>query len=142
MTSAASDSTEVLLAMLARDTAAIADATVLKALEARCKAAGRAREQLRREVPAHLREVYTLPSVWSAAECARVKAAVERAVVKLGGWSTARHRAYATTDLPCKCVPEVDEWVRGSLLERVLAPLARRHGCECNGLSTVMPSLS
>ncbi|CAE8650845.1 unnamed protein product, partial [Polarella glacialis] len=42
-----------------------------------------------------------------------------------GGWTTARHRAYATTDLPCDFVPAVDAWVRSSLESRLFPEMSR-----------------
>lgn len=86
----------------------------------------RAAEQL--SVPPNCREVYTLERVWSVEECERVRAAVDAAAAEQGGWTTERHAAYATTDLPCSAVPAVDGWVRSALRGRVLPRLAARHG--------------
>mmetsp|Transcript_47977 Transcript_47977/g.102735 ORF Transcript_47977/g.102735 Transcript_47977/m.102735 type:complete len:409 (+) Transcript_47977:49-1275(+) len=123
----------------------------LKALETRCKEDGKARAGRILEVPETLRQVYTLPAVCSVEECAWVLGEVQRvaaavaagqakaapAVARQGldegtdsdaGWTTARHGAYATTDLPCSCIPKVDEWVRDRLQKVVLPQIARRHG--------------
>lgn len=127
---------------LAALSAALPPATALPALREAYKEAGRRRAADQLSVPQHLRQVYTLPGIWSAEECGRVLSAVQAAaasragggaVRRVGvedadGWTTGRHAAYATTDLPCSAVPEVNRWVRASLRARVLPRLARRHG--------------
>mmetsp|Transcript_17823 Transcript_17823/g.41825 ORF Transcript_17823/g.41825 Transcript_17823/m.41825 type:complete len:351 (+) Transcript_17823:97-1149(+) len=90
--------------------------------------AGKIRAAQQLEVPANLRQVYTLKAVWSPLECDYVLGAVKAAVKTSSGWTTERHAAYATTDMPCSLIPEIDAWVRESLAERVLPELARRHG--------------
>lgn len=99
----------------------------LEAARQQCAQAGRRRALERLQVPEYLRTVWTLDAVWTAAECEKVLTAVKAAVVDAGGWTTQRHRAYATTDLPCAQVPAVDAWVRDSLQRRVLAPIARKY---------------
>lgn len=110
----------------------------LKAFADEAQKAGRIRAASRLEVPAHLRQSYTLESVWTADECNFVLAAVQEVASQMalsggssasgGGWSTRRHRAYATTDLPLNAVPAIDGWVRNSLRSRVLSAIAVRHG--------------
>lgn len=113
----------------------------LEEIAARARDAGRLRAKEQLEVPPHLRQVYTMESVWPVQDCERVLAAVQAAARSLAdasagsgaqglasGWTTERHAAYATTDLPCSAVPAVDAWVRASLRRCVLPQLARRHG--------------
>jgi len=115
--------------------------SVLEEFAVEARKAGRIRAAQQLEVPNHLRHVYTLKQVWSVQDCERVLVAVQAAaqsfaarVVSSGepapanGWTTERHAAYATTDLPCSSVPAVDAWVRASLRRKVLPQLARRHG--------------
>ena len=99
------------------------DNRAVKAVEA-----GKIRAARQLDVPPHLRQVYTLKAVWSQDECDFVLQAVKAAVSKSSGWTTDRHAAYATTDMPCSRVQEVDAWVRESLAQRVLPELAKRHG--------------
>eukprot|EP00928_Gymnodinium_smaydae_P055480 TRINITY_DN39003_c0_g1_i1.p1 TRINITY_DN39003_c0_g1~~TRINITY_DN39003_c0_g1_i1.p1 ORF type:complete len:408 (+),score=68.68 TRINITY_DN39003_c0_g1_i1:138-1226(+) len=103
------------------------EASVASAVEA-----GRLRAAQQLEVPGHLRQVYTLERVWTSEECSNVLLAVREEVARRanqsGGWTTDRHAAYATTDLPSSEVPLVDSWVRASLRNKVLARLAVRHG--------------
>lgn len=112
----------------------------LATLSQKASEAGRARVAKQLEVPQHLRQAYSLEGVWSVAECNNVLAAVISAAsapaAKLAeagncsladGWTTERHAAYATTDLPCSAVPAVDAWVRSSLRARVFPRLAVRH---------------
>eukprot|EP00933_Yihiella_yeosuensis_P034169 TRINITY_DN27692_c0_g1_i1.p1 TRINITY_DN27692_c0_g1~~TRINITY_DN27692_c0_g1_i1.p1 ORF type:complete len:398 (+),score=92.47 TRINITY_DN27692_c0_g1_i1:100-1194(+) len=107
----------------------------LEALASKAVESGRRRAAQQLEVPDHLRQVYTLEKVWSLEECNRVLTAVGEAVAQRAessslneGWSTDRHAAYATTDLPCSKVPAVDTWVRASVRERIFPKLAARHG--------------
>ena len=99
------------------------DNRAVKAVEA-----GKIRAARQLDVPPYLRQVYTLKAVWSQDECDFVLQAVKAAVSKSSGWTTDRHAAYATTDMPCSRVQEVDAWVRESLAQRVLPELAKRHG--------------
>ncbi|CAE7484212.1 AKR2B [Symbiodinium natans] len=107
---------------------ALMDQEDLQKRAAQAKEDGRIRAAKQLDVPAHLRQVYTLKAVWSPTECDHVLGAVKAAVEKASGWTTDRHAAYATTDLPCSRIPEVDAWVRASLAERVFPQLAKRHG--------------
>ena len=100
----------------------------LKDRAAKAAEAGRIRAAKLLDVPAHLRKVYTLKAVWSHEDCDFVLTAVKAAVDRSSGWTTDRHAAYATTDIPCRQISEVDAWVRSSLSERVLPELAKRHG--------------
>eukprot|EP00438_Fugacium_kawagutii_P003505 Skav218386 [mRNA] locus=scaffold2066:404308:405384:- [translate_table: standard] len=105
-----------------------------KALLAQESAKLRSASQL--EVPDHLRQSYTIPKVWSAEECNFVLNALKDAVSKReSGWTTDRHAAYATTDVPCSEVTEIDAWVRESLSTRVFSKLASRHGWSYEGES-------
>ena len=102
---------------------------ILKAKELHAKEASKLRAAMQLEVPDHLRQSYTLPTIWSVEECHFVLNALKDAVSKReSGWTTDRHAAYATTDVPCSEVTEVDSWVRTSLEERVFSRLASRHG--------------
>lgn len=126
---------------------ALPTAQELEVLAASAKAAARERVAKQLEVPDHLRHAYTLEKIWTDEECAWVLAAVNAAARghaagdaapsasapsgdarAADGWTTERHAAYATTDLPCGSVPEVDRWVRESLRRRALPLIARRHG--------------
>eukprot|EP00930_Biecheleria_cincta_P076345 TRINITY_DN63558_c0_g1_i1.p1 TRINITY_DN63558_c0_g1~~TRINITY_DN63558_c0_g1_i1.p1 ORF type:complete len:383 (+),score=86.81 TRINITY_DN63558_c0_g1_i1:153-1151(+) len=113
----------------------------LQELSRAAKEAGKTRAADTLSVPAQLRQVYTLERVWSSEECSNVLDAVKAAAAANAassaatgtqglsdGWTTERHTAYATTDLPCSCVPAIDSWVRASLRSRVLPKLAERHG--------------
>ncbi|CAK0821603.1 unnamed protein product, partial [Prorocentrum cordatum] len=86
-------------------------------------------------------QVYTLEQVWTPQECDEVLAAVRAAAAANAasaaatgtqalsdGWTTERHAAYATTDLPCSAVPAISAWVRSSVRSRVFPKLAQRHG--------------
>ena len=96
------------------------------------KEASKLRAAQQFEVPDHLRQAYTLEKVWSLEECLSVLKALKDAVAARElGWTTDRHAAYATTDVPCEEVPAVDAWVRESLSERVFPKLAARHGWSC-----------
>ena len=87
---------------------ALMDQEDLQKRAAQAKEDGRIRAAKQLDVPAHLRQVYTLKAVWSPTECDHVLGAVKAAVEKASGWTTDRHAAYATTDLPCSRIPEVD----------------------------------
>jgi len=130
------------------------DAAALEVFAAQAKAAGRRRAAQQLEVPADLLQVYTLQAVWSIEESQRILADVQEAAAARrsiataaglaapaavaregietgdddGGWTTTRHAAYATTDLPCSSITSVDAWVRSNLRRTVLPELARRHG--------------
>lgn len=102
---------------------------VLKQKALLAKEAAKLRSASQLEVPDHLRQSYTIPKVWSAEECNFVLNALKDAVSKReSGWTTDRHAAYATTDVPCSEVTEIDAWVRESLSTRVFSKLASRHG--------------
>lgn len=107
---------------------ALPSSEALESLRVAAKVADKARAAQHLEVPDHLRQVYTIDGVWSVEECQRVLVAVQAAQAAAGGWTEERHAAYATTDLPCKAVPEVDAWVQSSLASKVFPLLARRHG--------------
>lgn len=62
--------------------------------------------------------------VWSVEDCEFVLGAVKEAVAsRQEGWTTDRHAAYATTDVPCSEIPSVNTWVRESLTQRVFPEL-------------------
>lgn len=58
----------------------------------------------------------------SAPECQRVIDDSEAHAATHGGWTTARHVAYPTTDLPVADVPSLNAWLRPVIDER-LTPL-------------------
>jgi len=99
------------------------------ALKASAAAAGRERAAAHLSVPPSVRQAYTLPKVWSTDDCERLLEGLRAAArERPGGWTTARHRAYATTDIPSSAVPALDRWVRDSLEARVLPAMATRAG--------------
>jgi len=101
----------------------------LKQKDRLAKEASKLRAAKQLEVPDHLRQSYTLPKIWTLEECNFVLNALKDAVSKReSGWTTDRHAAYATTDVPCSEVAEIDAWVRESLSKRVFSKLSARHG--------------
>ena len=66
--------------------------------------------------------VLTAASLLDAAGCARLVAAAEAAAAAAGGWTTARHYAVPTTDLPLHRVPALLRWFNGAM-QRSIAPL-------------------
>eukprot|EP00435_Cladocopium_sp_Y103_P064925 s576_g26.t1 len=101
----------------------------LKQKDQLAKEASKLRAAKQLEVPDHLRQSYTLPKIWTLEECNFVLNALKDAVSKReSGWTTDRHAAYATTDVPCSEVAEIDAWVRESLSKRVFSKLSARHG--------------
>ncbi len=58
----------------------------------------------------------------TADDCARAVAAAEEAAARRGGWTTARHYAVPTTDIPLHEVPGLLAWFNDSL-ESSIAPL-------------------
>jgi len=83
------------------------------------------------EVSGALRGVHALPQAFTVAECETVLRAVT-AVTDKAGWSTTRHTAYRTMDIPCSEVPEVDRWVRSTIEERVFPRMSESYdlpGC-------------
>ena len=66
--------------------------------------------------------VLTAAPLLDAAGCARLVAAAEAAAAGEGGWTTARHYAVPTTDLPLHRVPALLRWFNGAM-QRSIAPL-------------------
>lgn len=60
--------------------------------------------------------------LFSAVECERAVAAAEAHAAKSGGWTTSRHRAVPTTDVPVHEVPELLRWFNHAMAGRI-APL-------------------
>ncbi|CAM9739300.1 unnamed protein product [Discosporangium mesarthrocarpum] len=57
-------------------------------------------------------------------ECDWIVQAANRNIEAIGGWTSGRHRAYPTEDVPVAKIPDVDVFLRGVLEERIL-PAAR-----------------
>lgn len=55
----------------------------------------------------------------SHAECARAIHLAERHAQDTGGWTTARHYAVPTTDLPLYAVPDLLRWFRNAMADRI-----------------------
>ena len=90
------------------------------------QASGNARVQILWEVPTVLREVVTLPQLFTQKECTYL----QQEVVKYGsahGWLSDRHRGYATTDIRSAKIHSVDRWVRETLSTRLFPLLAARY---------------
>ena len=77
-------------------------------------------------LPDGARVVSTRTPLFSAAECAEAIAYGEAHAHASGGWTTTRHHAVPTTDLPVHGVPALLEWFVGALRGR-LAPMLAEH---------------
>jgi predicted 2-oxoglutarate/Fe(II)-dependent dioxygenase YbiX len=66
--------------------------------------------------------VVTRAPLLAAARCAAAVAAAEAAAAARGGWTTSRHYAVPTTDLPLHEVPSLLSWFNDALATRI-APL-------------------
>lgn len=71
--------------------------------------------------------------VLSDVECAAVIAASEEAAARRGGWTTARHYAVPTTDLPVHEDPVLLRWFRSLMRQRLGPLLERQWGTACVG---------
>ena len=74
-----------------------------------------------------MNECHLWRSLWSADECAWLLADVEDAAA-WHGWHGARHRHYATEDLPLWRAPKAAGWVRAQVADRILPRMARAFG--------------
>ena len=85
----------------------------------------------RYHVPEHLAEPYVLRRVYTHAECARIIDAVHQHTSGHGhgggGWSSGRHGAYPTNDIPVSAIVSIAGWINQTLKDRVLPVLAERH---------------
>jgi len=57
-------------------------------------------------------------------DCARVVAAAEAAAAAMGGWTTARHYAVPTTDLPLHKIPALLQWFNDAMRSSIALLLA------------------
>jgi hypothetical protein len=74
------------------------------------------------------REVVISEEVFSAAECAQLIVAAEASATARGGWFSARHSAYPTTDIPVDMVPALADFVHAVVSARVVAAAAAHRG--------------
>jgi hypothetical protein len=74
-------------------------------------------------------ETHTVASLLSVDECTRVLEAVITAGAA-SGWTTSRHRNYATTDIPLSDLPDplVSTWVRAAVQTRVFPAMTNAFG--------------
>lgn len=63
-------------------------------------------------------------------QCARVIEDAERYAGEHGGWTTKRHIAYPTTDLPVNDVPELKQWLMPIVHERLNPLVASCYGLD------------
>jgi len=77
-------------------------------------------------LPCRSRVVSTRAPLFDAAECAEAIAMAEAHAAVTGGWTTSRHHAVPTTDVPVHEVPALLAWFRRALRDR-LRPLLARH---------------
>ena len=76
-----------------------------------------------------LRALHLLRGLWSAAQCdAALKSCL--AAARYHGWSTRRHKSFATVDLPIWQATDASEAVRRSLADEILPALARAYGVD------------
>ena len=73
--------------------------------------------------------------VLSETECGEVVAAAEAFAAANGGWTTDRHVAYPTHDLPVAALGRVGARARTLVKDRLLPELAARFGLDAAGLS-------
>lgn len=71
-------------------------------------------------------EQHVMKKVWTAQECLTVLKAVQ-AAGEARGWTSDRHLAYATTDIPSSEIPAVDSWVRKAIAERVFPTMVLKY---------------
>ena len=74
-----------------------------------------------------MRLAHLLRGVWSGEQCEWLVAEVRRAAC-LHGWSSARHRNYATVDLPLWRVPAAAAWVRAQMRDIILPRMGAAFG--------------
>ncbi|KAJ1635885.1 hypothetical protein T492DRAFT_902259 [Pavlovales sp. CCMP2436] len=72
----------------------------------------------------------------AACECAWLVRAVEAAAEELGGWTTGRHYAVPTTDMPVHALPAVAEVWRSVCAWRLFPLLAAQFGCDARQIRT------
>ena len=72
--------------------------------------------------------VVTRHPLFSAEECAAAVCAAEAHAAASGGWTTARHHAVPTTDIPIHRAPELLSWFREALATRLGPLLAANFG--------------
>ena len=77
-------------------------------------------------LPCRSRIVSTRSPLFGAPECADAIAMAEAHAAVTGGWTTSRHHAVPTTDVPVHEVPALLSWFRRALRDR-LRPLLARH---------------
>ena len=76
-----------------------------------------------------LRALHLLRGLWSPEQCdAALKSCL--AAARFHGWSTRRHKSFATVDLPIWQATDVSEAVRRSLADEILPALARAYGVD------------
>ena len=74
--------------------------------------------------------VHVLANFLSPDECAAVVAGAEAHAAARGGWTSARHAAHATTDVPAGDVPGVADWIFAAARTRLLPRLEEVFGLE------------
>ena len=81
------------------------------------------------DVPSILREVVTIPTLFTTQECDRLVKEV-CAYGNIHGWLSDRHRGYATTDIRSAKINAVDGWLRAALASRLFPLLANKYSYE------------
>jgi|EP00505_MAST-04D_sp_SCG-Rhode-Island_P002355 hypothetical protein len=81
------------------------------------------------EIPPSLRTPYAIAKFLSDAECEYLLAGI-RAYTAEHGWTSDRHRGYATTDVRAKFLPIINAWILTTLETRLFPALMTRHGFE------------
>ena len=86
-----------------------------KVLQDKSRALSRYNESL---IPKFTKRIRIL-SLFSLDECRKTLEAVEAYVETEGRWSTNRHQAFATTDIPSSNIVQLDAWIRSTLEVRL-----------------------
>lgn len=77
--------------------------------------------------PKH-RSVYTVPNVLSKEICSEIIRRGEEYSQEKGGWTTSRHKAYPTTDIPLECLFGSFSAIYGTLSAGLLPQMASHFG--------------
>ena len=98
------------------------------------QAAGNKRVQQLWHVPPMLRQVVTIPKLFTQKECVHLQSLVTTHGNE-HGWTNERHRGYATTDIRSAKIQTVDGWLREQLTTRLFPLLSSRYGFAINSFS-------
>ncbi|RUP06760.1 hypothetical protein BC936DRAFT_140269 [Jimgerdemannia flammicorona] len=87
-----------------------------------------------RVIDSSLQQPVVIPSVWSQDECRTILSAILEYTNSAGAWSTQRHSAFPTTDIPVQSVPQISEFVHSTLRTRLLTSvISPRYGFHPSG---------